>query len=71
MAHPERVTDERLQAWRRVVVQLYPAVLIALNTCMRYSELRLLRWGQVDLLRLARSPSARAKLSPVRVVCSR
>ena len=28
---------------------LYPAVLIALNTCMRYSELRLLRWGQVDL----------------------
>jgi len=27
----------------------YPAVLIALNTCMRYSELRLLRWGQVDL----------------------
>jgi integrase len=28
---------------------LYPVVLIALNTCMRYSELRLLRWGQVDL----------------------
>ena len=28
---------------------LYPAVLMALNTCMRYSELRLLRWGQVDL----------------------
>jgi integrase len=28
---------------------LYPAVLIALNTCMRYSELRLLRWSQVDL----------------------
>jgi integrase len=28
---------------------LYPAVLIALNTCMGYSELRLLRWGQVDL----------------------
>ena len=28
---------------------LYPAVLIALNTCMRYSELRLLRWGQIDL----------------------
>lgn len=27
---------------------LYPAVLIALNTCMRYSELRLLRWAQVD-----------------------
>src|ERR1700680_115398 len=28
---------------------LYPAVLIALNTCMRYSELRLLRWEQVNL----------------------
>lgn len=28
---------------------LYPAVVLALNTCMRYSELRLLRWGQVDL----------------------
>ncbi len=28
---------------------LYPAVLVALNTCMRYSELRLLMWGQVDL----------------------
>jgi integrase len=28
---------------------LFPAVLIALNTCMRYSELRLLRWEQVNL----------------------
>jgi integrase len=28
---------------------LFPAVLTALNTCMRYSELRLLRWAQVDL----------------------
>jgi integrase len=28
---------------------LFPAVLIALNTCMRYSELRLLKWAQVDL----------------------
>lgn len=28
---------------------LHPAVVLALNTCMRYSELRLLRWGQVDL----------------------
>jgi integrase len=28
---------------------LYPAVLVALNTCMRYSELRLLRWEQIDL----------------------
>jgi integrase len=27
---------------------LYPAVLLALNTCLRYSELRLLRWEQVD-----------------------
>jgi integrase len=29
---------------------LYPAVDLALNTCMRYSELRLLRWKQVDLV---------------------
>lgn len=28
---------------------LLPAVLLALNTGMRYSELRLLRWGQADL----------------------
>ena len=28
---------------------LYPAVLLALNTCMRYSEIRLLRWEQIDL----------------------
>lgn len=27
---------------------LYTAVVLALNTCMRYSELRLLRWNQVD-----------------------
>ena len=30
---------------------LLPAVLLALNTGMRYSELRLLRWNQVDLER--------------------
>jgi integrase len=28
---------------------LLPAVTLALNTCMRYSEIRLLRWQQVDL----------------------
>jgi integrase len=28
---------------------LFPAVLLALNTCMRYSEIRLLRWEQIDL----------------------
>src|ERR1035437_8100246 len=27
---------------------LYTPVVLALNTCMRYSELRLLTWGQVD-----------------------
>src|SRR5207245_5597679 len=27
---------------------LYPAVLLALNTCMRYSEIRLLRWEQIN-----------------------
>jgi integrase len=32
---------------------LLPAVLLALNTGMRYSELRLLRWDQVDLERRA------------------
>jgi integrase len=42
--------DELLEACRASRSRsLYPAVLIALNTCMRYSELRLLRWGQVDL----------------------
>lgn len=30
---------------------LLPAVLLALNTGMRYSEIRLLRWNQVDLKR--------------------
>ena len=28
---------------------LYPAVTLALNTAMRYSEIRLLRWKQIDL----------------------
>ena len=28
---------------------LYPAVVLALNTGMRYSEIRLLRWEQIDL----------------------
>jgi integrase len=28
---------------------LYPAVVLALNTCMRYSEMRLLHWKQIDL----------------------
>jgi integrase len=27
---------------------LYTAVVLALNTCARYSELRLLKWGQID-----------------------
>jgi integrase len=48
---------------------LYPAVLIALNTCMRYSELRLLRWGQVDLnacrLTVGRSKTESGKGRPL------
>ena len=30
--------------------QLYPAVMLALNTAMRYSEIRLLQWKQVDFV---------------------
>ena len=29
---------------------LLPAVILALNTCMRYSEIRLLRWIQIDFI---------------------
>ena len=29
---------------------LYPAVILALNTCMRYSEIRLLKWEQIDFV---------------------
>jgi len=29
---------------------LYPAVVLALSTGMRYSEIRLLRWGQIDFV---------------------
>jgi integrase len=50
---------------------LYPAVLIALNTCMRYSELRLLRWGQVDFktctltVGLSKTESGTGRLLPL------
>jgi integrase len=50
---------------------LYPAVLIALNTCMRYSELRLLLWGQVDLnsctltVGLSKTESGTGRLLPL------
>jgi len=30
---------------------LYVAIVVALETCMRYSEIRLLRWQQIDLTR--------------------
>ena len=30
---------------------LYRAVVVALSTCMRYSEIRLLKWGQLDFAR--------------------
>jgi integrase len=32
---------------------LLPAVTLALNTCMRYSEIRLLRWEQINFANLA------------------
>jgi integrase len=50
---------------------LYPAVLIALNTCMRYSELRLLHWGQIDLnsctltVGLSKTESGTGRLLPL------
>jgi integrase len=50
---------------------LYPAVLIALNTCMRYSELRLLRWEQIDLksctltVGLSKTDSGTGRLLPL------
>jgi len=50
---------------------LYPAVLIALNTCMRYSELRLLRWEQIDLISctltvgLSKTDSGTGRLLPL------
>jgi integrase len=50
---------------------LYPAVLVALNTCMRYSELRLLRWGQIDLnsctltVGLSKTESGTGRLLPL------
>jgi integrase len=50
---------------------LFPAVLIALNTCMRYSELRLLKWGQVDFnsctltVGLSKTESGTGRLLPL------
>lgn len=50
---------------------LYPAVLTALNTCMRYSELRLLRWAQIDLnsctltVGLSKTDSGTGRLLPL------
>jgi len=50
---------------------LYPAVLIALNTCMRYSELRLLRWGQIDfrshtlIVGLSKTESGTGRMLPL------
>jgi integrase len=50
---------------------LYPAVLVALNTCMRYTELRLLRWQQIDLgsstltVGLSKTDSGTGRLLPL------
>lgn len=45
----KKLLDECAESRSR---SLFPAVLLALNTGMRYSELRLLRWKQADLERL-------------------
>jgi integrase len=42
-----RLLDECLKSRSR---SLYPAVTLALSTAMRYSEIRLLRWKQVDFI---------------------
>jgi integrase len=50
---------------------LYPAVLVALNTCLRYSELRLLKWEQIDLkactltVGLSKTESGTGRLLPL------
>lgn len=45
---PEEETAPLSECLKSRSRQLYVAVLIALNTAMRYSEIRLLRWKQVD-----------------------
>ncbi|MGZ4845499.1 MAG: site-specific integrase, partial [Candidatus Angelobacter sp.] len=45
-AEEERILQECRASRSRA---LYPAVVLALSTAMRYSEIRLLTWGQIDL----------------------
>lgn len=47
-AEEKKLLQECLNSRSR---SLYPAVVLALSTCMRYSEIRLLQWRQVDLER--------------------
>jgi len=42
-----RLLEECLKSRSR---SLYPAVTLRLSTAMRYSEIRLLRWNQVDFI---------------------
>jgi integrase len=70
ISHDEEVT--LLEACRASRSRsLYPAVLLALNTCMRYSELRLLRWEQVNLnsctltVGLSKTDSGTGRLLPL------
>ncbi len=67
--------DEELHCWKPVA-QAVPAPyirpsLLALNTCMRYSELRLLRWEQIDLnsctltVGLSKTESGTGRLLPL------
>jgi integrase len=64
--------DELLESCRASRSRsLYPAVLLALNTCMRYSEIRLLRWEQIDLnsctltVGLSKTPSGTGRVLPL------
>ena len=60
------ITDEEEAALLSACLQsrsrsLYPAVMLALNTGMRYSEIRLLQWKQLDFVAKVRLPALVAR----------